>query len=154
VDFGIRDFRRADFGTLWQIDQSCFPPGIAYSKAELRAYVWAPRVFTLVAEIIGADSRGIPILGFIVAHASPTKSAHIITIDVVSAGRRSGVGSALLAAAEERLRGANCDGVRLETAVDNLPAQKFYERHGYKVVKRITGYYSTGLDAFVLTKSL
>ncbi len=154
MDFGIRDFRRADFGTLWQIDQSCFPPGIAYSKAELQAYVSAPRVFTLLAENAEANNLGNPILGFIVAHVSSTKGAHIITIDVVSAGRRFGVGSALLKAAEERLRSANCDRVRLETAVDNLPAQKFYERHGYAVVKRIAGYYSTGLDAFVLIKTL
>ena len=34
--------------------------------------------------------------------------------------RAAGVGSRLLRAAENRLRAANCDGVILETAVDNF----------------------------------
>ena len=32
----LRPFQRADLDTLYKIDQVCFVPGIAYSKAELR----------------------------------------------------------------------------------------------------------------------
>ncbi len=165
MDFTLRDFQSIDFETLWRIDQTCFPPGIAYTKAELKAYVSSAGVFTLVAEDASADgaesSRGGGskqksglILGFIVAQTNRTGMGHIITIDVLPEGRRGGIGSGLLDAAEQRLRSWDCDRVRLETAVDNTTALKFYERQGYAMMKTIPGYYSNGADAFVLMKDL
>ena len=165
----LRDFQSVDFETLWRIDQKCFPLGIAYTKAELKAYVSAAGVFTLVAEEgsagvndsspgggLNPKSRLIfgLILGFIIAQTNRSGVGHIITIDVLPEGRRGGIGSSLLDAAEQRLRNFHCDRVRLETAVDNIAAQKFYQRQGYAVTKTIPGYYSNGADAFVLMKDL
>lgn len=90
--------------------------------------------------------------GFIVVQSGPT--GHIITIDVVPSQRRSGVGSLLLRSAEDRLRGAGCRGVGLETAVDNLTALKFYKRHGYSVIRTWPRYYPNGADALVMNKDL
>jgi ribosomal-protein-alanine N-acetyltransferase len=171
VPFTIRDFQLTDFGTLWRIDQECFPPGISYSQAELRAYMRRRGSFTLVAVDAGIstmtdsdsgnsqrDSAAITptngsVGGFIVAEAGG-RSAHVITIDVVKTARRSGVGSLLLQAAEDRLRGSRCRSVELETAVDNLSALSFYKRHGYSVIKTFPRYYSNGVDALVLEKEL
>ena len=146
--FVIRDFKPEDFEALWRLDQECFPPGISYSKPELKAYMRARGSFTLVAT--GADNG--EVAGFIVAHNGPT--GHIVTIDVVAAGRRSGVGSLLLRAAEERLQTAGCRAVGLETAVDNSAALAFYKRHGYSVIRTWPHYYSNGVDALVLKKDL
>jgi len=164
VDFVLRDFRREDFETLWGIDQMCFPPGIAYSRRELAIYMRETRSFTLVAEV--ASGKGKPsgksegesgsnagIVGFLVAEAH-RRSGHIITIDVLAEVRRAGVGSKLLAGAEDRLRAAQCRGVFLETAVDNQPALAFYKRHQYFLVKTMPVYYSNGVDALVLRKDL
>ena len=148
VSFVIRDFRPEDFETIWEIDQECFPPGISYSKQELRAYIRRRGSFTIIAE----DPEGQRIVGFIVAHGGP--SGHIITIDVVAAIRRGGVGSLLLRAAEDRLREAGSKAVGLETAVDNAAALGFYKRHGYHVVSTWPRYYSNGVDALVLRKDL
>ena len=79
---------------------------------------------------------------------------HIITIDVRPSARRHHIGSALLDAAENRFRTANCRAVRLETAVDNASALSFYKRHGYDVIKVIPHYYSNGVDALLLEKNL
>ena len=49
VPFTIRDFQPADFDTLWNIDQLCFPPGISYSRAELKLYIRRRGSFTLLA---------------------------------------------------------------------------------------------------------
>jgi ribosomal protein S18 acetylase RimI-like enzyme len=87
-----------------------------------------------------------------VAHARA--SGHIITIDVITEARRSGVGSLLLQAAEHRLRAAGCQRVGLETAVDNLSALSFYKRHGYVVARTWPRYYSNGIDALVMKKQL
>lgn len=130
------------------MDQACFAPGIAYSKAELRSYVRQKGAFTLVA----ADSENGSMAGFIVVHGGP--SGHVITIDVLAGARRSGVGSMLLRAAEERLRAAGSRAVGLETAVDNLGALSFYKRHGYSVIRSWPRYYSNGVDALVLKKEL
>lgn len=144
----IRDFQPEDFETLWRMDQACFPAGIAYSKPELKAYIRHRGAFTLVA----ADGSGGKAQGFIVAHRGPT--GHIVTIDVDPGTRRSGVGSALLQAAEERLHAAGSRAVGLETAVDNLAALAFYKRHGYNVIRTWPRYYSNGVDALVLKKDL
>jgi len=49
---------------------------------------------------------------------------------------------------------AGCRAVELETAVDNLSALSFYERHAYSAVRTFPRYYSNGLDALVLEKTL
>jgi [ribosomal protein S18]-alanine N-acetyltransferase len=148
VSFAIRDFTPEDFETLWRVDQECFPPGISYSREELKVYIRRRGAFTLVAE----NSADTSIVGFIVAHDGST--GHIITIDVVASVRRLGVGSLLLRAAEDRLRKAGSRAVGLETAVDNISALSFYKRHGYSVVRTWPRYYSTGVDALVLKKEL
>ena len=148
VPFVLRDFKAEDFETLWRIDQECFPPGISYSRPELKAYIRHHGSFTLIA----SDAKKQNIDGFIVAHGGPI--GHIVTIDVIAAARRSGVGSLLLQAAEERLQAAGSRAVGLETAVDNSPALAFYKRHGYNVIRTWPRYYSTGVDALVLRKAL
>jgi [ribosomal protein S18]-alanine N-acetyltransferase len=154
VPFSIRDYRPEDFEVLWRMDQECFPPGIAYSRPELKAYIRRRGAIVLVAanaaEVPGAASENNKPGGFIVAH--PGATGHIVTIDVDALARRSGVGSLLLRAAEERLRAAGARAVSLETAVDNIAALSFYKRHGYSVVKTVPRYYSNGVDALVLTK--
>lgn len=148
VAFVIRDFKPEDFDTLWQMDQECFPPGIAYSKAELKAYMGNRGSFTLIATDAGTGNVG----GFIVATGGAI--GHIITIDVAKSARREGVGSLLLEAAEQRLRAIGCRAVGLETAVDNLGALAFYKRHRYSVIRTWPRYYSNGVDALVLRKPL
>ena len=158
-EFRIREFRRADFFRLWEIDQKCFAAGVSYSQPELLFYMRRPRAFTLVAERdvsgngTGVQSTEMETVGFIVAEAARV-TGHIITIDVLEQARRSGLGSRLMAAAEERLRAQGCSAVSLETAVDNAAALAFYKKHHYFLVKTIPRYYSTGVDAFVLKKDL
>ena len=147
--FTVRDFQPSDFDTLWQIDQECFPPGISYSRLELKAYMRRRGAFTLVAT--SGEPQG-TIAGFIVAHGGRT--GHVITIDVVEKARRHGVGSLLLQAAETRLQTSGSRALSLETAVDNRSALSFYKRQGYTVTETRPRYYSNGVDALVLHKSL
>jgi len=147
VSFRIREFEKADFDTLWRIDQVCFDPELAYSRPELAFYMRRPGSFTLVAE---TEKE---IQGFVVAETR-RKTGHIITIDVITAARRTGVGSALLQAAEEQLLRAGSVAVVLETPVSNEAAIRFYKQKAYFVEKTVAGYYSGQLDALVMTKDL
>jgi len=165
VQFTIRPYRPEDFSILWEIDQSCFPPGISYTQFELKSYISRSNAFTLVAE---EDSRvkrpdpnefspglgGSHIVGFLVGERTPRGRGHIITIDVRAQARRHRVGSALLNSAEEQVRSWKCSAIRLETAVDNVAALSFYKRHGYDVIKTVPRYYSNGIDALLLEKDL
>ncbi len=51
VRFTIRDYRAADFDRLWQIDQLCFPEGIAYTQMDLTGFIMKRNAITLVAEV-------------------------------------------------------------------------------------------------------
>jgi [ribosomal protein S18]-alanine N-acetyltransferase len=154
VPFTVRDFQPADFETLWRLDQECFPPGISYSRAELKLYMRRRGSFTLVAEDAAATAGKGLVAGFIVAEADGRGHGHIITIDVIASVRRFGVGSLLLRTAEDRLCVAGCRSIELETAVDNSSALAFYKRHGYSVIETFPRYYSNGVDALVLQKDL
>lgn len=144
----IREYRPGDFETLWKIDQACFARGISYTRRELAFYIARKRGFTLLAEREGK------IIGFVVVDCDRHGQGHVITIDVLPEARRWGLGSRLMAAAEERLRGLGYSVVILEVAVDNAAALAFYKRHGYSIVHTLPRYYLDSVDALVLSKDL
>lgn len=80
--------------------------------------------------------------------------AHIITLDVAEQCRRGGVGSLLLASAEERLAAQGVRSVLLETAVDNEAAIAFWQRYGYRTHGRLKRYYLGRIDAYEMQKTL
>jgi ribosomal-protein-alanine N-acetyltransferase len=149
----LRVYRPQDFARLLAIDQVCFVEGIAYSEAEMRHFLGRPLAVRIVGEQDGK------IQGFIIADRfRPRRSQQwmgkIITIDVLAEVRRTGLGSRLLTAAEERLKEAGCTYVSLETAVDNLAAMRFYKKHGYAGLKILPNYYLDSLDALLMGKKL
>ena len=144
----LRSFRPADLQTLFEIDQDCFIPGISYTHDELRAFIGHRHSQTWVAEEAGA------IVGFLIANREPRKILHIITIDVVKAVRRRGVGSLLMDAAEQWARDQGLRLIGLETAQDNVAAQRFYQARGYRKVDEIPRYYADGTNAWVMVKEL
>lgn len=144
----IRNYRPSDLSTLHKIDQACFPPGISYSKAEIAGFIAAKGARAWVA---GIDDE---IAGFLIAVCESKEIVHIVTLDVVAAWRRKGVGRALMDAAEAWSveRGARI--LYLETAEDNYAAQSFYQTRCYVVVEKIDGYYGDGTSAWVMAKRL
>lgn len=149
----VRDYEPKDFEQLLEIDEACFVEGIAYSAREMRHFLNRPSAFGLVGESAGK------IRGFVIADRFRVRRlkeimGQIITIDVLQEARRTGLGGRLLNAAEDRLRHAGCSYVSLETAVDNLPALKFYKKHGYTGLKILPNYYLDSLDALLMGKKL
>jgi ribosomal-protein-alanine N-acetyltransferase len=132
----LRDYTEADLPALYLLDQACFPPGIAYSQAELAGFLRHTSTFTAIAGVEG-ELAGRPV-GFAVVRPVRRKAAfgrmipalHVLTIDVDPDVRRQGIG-----------------------AVDNHVAQRFYDRHGFKRTGTIPGYYNGTTDAYTLEQS-
>lgn len=149
--FTLTPLLAADTVRLWTLDQLCFPPGIAYSEAEIRAcLLQANRGFHAAIEVDGAPSTAPP-AAFILSLLH-RRRGHVITLDVALGYRRQGMGLALMQAAEERFQALGAVGMRLETAVDNDPARRFYARLGYREVRPLPNYYGRGLDGLLLLK--
>jgi ribosomal-protein-alanine N-acetyltransferase len=148
----LRPYTPADLEKLYEIDQACYEPRIAYSRTELRRYLRFPGADCVVAEI--SDGHAAPrMIGFcITAHRASW--AHIITMDVLAELRRQGLGSRLLAEVESRLVAAGVREIGLETATNNSAAIAFWQKHGYRKSGVQKNYYPGGRDAFSMAKRL
>ena len=147
----LRGFEAKDLSELLRLDARCFPPLIAYSRAELQFFVQHPRSTTTVAESEGH------IAGFCVVDwklESGRKLGHFITIDVAPEFRRIGLGRLLMQTGEGLLAEMGCGAIALEVATNNDAAQAFYERLGYRQTGRIPGYYADGTNGLVMRKTL
>jgi ribosomal protein S18 acetylase RimI-like enzyme len=143
----IRDYNTSDFERLYQIDQAAFNKEIAYSHLELQFYIKFRSCRTLVAE----DDEGI--IGFVIGCYESRRLGHIITIDVIPHRQRQNIGSLLLTNIERWLWQKGAEAIYLETPVDDHGARGFYDKHGYFILERFQGYYTSTLDAFVMMKT-
>jgi [ribosomal protein S18]-alanine N-acetyltransferase len=143
----LRAYEQRDFAALHRLDQSCFPPGIAYSRTTLHYFL------TLQSAECTLAVDGKSILGFILSEQNPPL-AHVITLDVANEHRRHGVGSALLVEHERNLTLHKVRHILIETAIDNEPAVAFWQRHGYRIEAVLKRYYLGRLDAYEMRKIL
>jgi ribosomal-protein-alanine N-acetyltransferase len=147
VDLQLRLYEPGDFEALYEIDQACYPPGIAYSRRALRFFLRRPGAHCLAATV------GEGVIGFILSELDGSR-AHIVTLDVLEPYRRKLVGSALLQAQEAHFAGQGVRIVGLETATDNLAAIAFWQKHGYRTRSVLKRYYLGRVDAFRMDKLL
>ena len=77
--------------------------------------------------------------------------ADIMTLAVVPAYQRCGLGERLLTELLRRAAAQGASSVMLEVRADSLAALRLYERHGFERVSVRRGYYQPeGVDAYVL----
>ena len=154
MDFVIRNYRAADFDSLWKIDQICFPPGIAYTQMDLTGFITRRNAITLVAEYASGIEFAGEIAGFAVAQPIK-KVGRILTLDILPQARRFGLATRLIQESEARLRACGCERIYLETAVNNGPAIRLYSKLGYEILRKLPLYYPAHtLDAYLMGKVL
>lgn len=155
----LRSYRPDDFDRLFEIDRACYPPGIAYSRRMLRSFLDWPGAECIVAEVESTEvespetNASTSIAAFIITETDALRG-HILTIDVLDAHRRRGLGSALLRRAEQSLFARGIRTIELETATDNKTAVAFWQKHGYRTRGLLKRYYLGRDDAFAMTKKL
>lgn len=144
----LRDIVPRDLEALYELDQSCFEPGISYSRSQLRGFLRLPDREAIAFE---TDGR---LVGFAIGCRRSAGLGSVITLDVDAEHRRRGTGTALLSTLLARLEAAGATTVALEVDVRNERAIAFYERFGFRTSRRLRDYYASGRDAFEMVRKL
>jgi ribosomal-protein-alanine N-acetyltransferase len=146
----IRGYQRRDLAALHQLDGVCFPPEIAYSRAQLQYFLTHPNCSCWIAE--QPENR---LSGFVIverARRNGRVSGHIVTLDVDPGERRRGLGTLLLNTVEDQMKQEGVAVMSLEVAENNEPARNFYRSLGFIASGRIAKYYGGRVDAEVMEK--
>jgi len=145
----IRALESADLDPTYQLDQVCFPPGIAFEREVFEYCLQSPDCLAL-----GVKNAAGKLVGFIIIQAKGKTTAQIVTIDVEPAHRRQGIADRLLAAALEILARNEIRRVYLQVAVDNQPGQTLYRKWGFTAKQTLKDYYLPGMDALMMAREL
>ncbi len=132
-----------DLGALRSLEQVCFPKD-SWPLWDLIGVLTLPNVVRLKVMDDGE------MVGFIAGdHQGAKGIAWIVTVGVLPAYRRRGIGKALIAACEEQLA---TGVVRLSVRASNAEAIRLYRSLGYLEYERWVDYYQDGEDAVVMEK--
>jgi ribosomal-protein-alanine N-acetyltransferase len=151
--FSIRPAVVQDLDALAAIDALCFPPGIAYPREEISFLLLDPTVITLVAERSGVIV-GLAALERRRRTRQSARYGELVTIEVLPEFRRESIGGALYQSLEGRLRQWEGSSIHLHVSVENTAAGAFYQRLGFRIVRRVPQYYLRKIDAWQMEKDL
>lgn len=147
----LRELRWQDLDAVSRAEAELFPDS-AWSLASWWGELAArPRREYLVADDGG--ELGASLLGYGgLDHGGETSD--IMTIAVLPAGRRRGLGRAILDEMLDRARRRGAERVVLEVRADNDAALALYRQAGFASVHVRRGYYPGGVDAAILSLDL
>ena len=145
----LRGYRPEDLDALHAVDAACFNEPFRFPRAALRRFLHNPYAHTAIAE----SPSGI--IGFIIVDVEPAASpfGYVVTLDVLKAHRRGGVGAMLLREGERLAGCAGAASMRLHVYTGNGTAQTFYERMGYRQISMAQGFYGGERDGLLLERS-
>lgn len=142
--YALRRATLLDLRALHRLERVIFPHD-AYPYPDLALLFLVPRIINL--KVVAPDGS---LAGFVSASRGLScERGWIITLGVDPAHQRRGLGAALLATAEARLKRAF---VRLTVRESNVPALQLYRRAGYTVIERRPAYYRDGEAGLIMEK--
>jgi ribosomal protein S18 acetylase RimI-like enzyme len=144
----IRRATRADVAAMARLEEVSFP-GDRLSRRSLRHLVTAGHAICLVAEVDGAVAGDA-----IVLLRRGSRRGRLYSLAVDPGRRGAGLGSALLAAAEDGTLQADRDTLYLEVRDDNAAARRRYDAAGYRETARLETFYEDGATALRMEKRL
>jgi len=150
TQFEIREFAASDLEAAYQLDQSCFEPGISFTRGQIRDFVRRSGAISLV---IDRPDNPDELVALAIGQVSGSR-AHVITIDIAASARRGGLGKRLFEELLARFAAAGARTVRLEVDVRNAPARRFYERMGFEETRKLPDYYGDGIDGIRMVREL
>ena len=144
----IRRAKPCDLDALVALENASFDHD-RVSRAQFRRHIASTSAEVLVAEQHGQ------VLGAAMSFfRRGAKAARLYSIAIAHAARGQGLGAALLQAAEHEVRRRGCAAIKLEVRTDNASAIALYEKHGFRRVTCVPGFYENGMDAWRYEKPL
>ena len=144
----IRKATVIDLQKLVDLEQACF----SSDRISRRSYQLFLKHSS--AEVIVLEVHQKIIGSATVLFRKNSKKARLYSIAVHTDYRLQGLAVMLYAHIECVVKARQCQLLSLEVRPDNASAIRFYERHGYKHIGRILGFYEDGMDALRMQKKL
>lgn len=146
--FSLRRAKVSDLEMIYQLDQSLFPPLIAFSLESFYFALIDPTCDTIVAE------QNRRVTGFIMLAGDRRKAGTIVTIDVATDCQNMGIGTALMNEAVASAKRKGFNAVYLQVAVSNETAIRFYNKYGFTPLRILKKYYLDKTDAWEMKLDL
>ncbi|MEE8633492.1 MAG: GNAT family N-acetyltransferase [Methyloceanibacter sp.] len=124
------------------------PSNRPWDEAAMAQFVTSPGVICLIGAVTGKDAGGL-----LIARRAADE-AELLTLGVMPACRRAGLGRALLTRAVDALHESGATQIFLEVAEGNAGALALYRSFGAAPVGRRPGYYEDGADATIFSLAL
>ncbi|WP_268796669.1 GNAT family N-acetyltransferase/peptidase C39 family protein [Pseudomonas huanghezhanensis] len=135
MNFIYRPAQLADVDELLRLENQCFET----DRLNTRNFQWM--VSRANASLIVAEA-GDHLVGYaLVLFHRGTSLGRLYSLAIADAARGRGLGTQLLARAEQQAVERDCAYLRLEVRPDNAPAIALYERQGYRLFERVDDYY-------------
>ena len=142
----VRRLRSADLNRIMEIERASFGDE-AYDRNLFAEFFRKYGELFLVAEHDGI------IRGYMIA-CIRGEQAELVSVAVDPAARGRGAASALMESTLRRLRRRGIARIGLVVKVTNDKARAFYERYGFKKVRRASRYYEDGADGWRMARNL
>lgn len=148
--FVIRPVRQRDLDRIEVIEAASFGAD-AYDRNLFADYTRICGGLFLVAD------AGTKVIGYSIT-ALPArwagKRAELVSVAVHPAYLGKGAAAALLESTLRRLRRRSVARLTLTVKVTNLRARAFYDKYGFRKLRRVPEYYEDGQDGLLLFKDL
>ena len=145
----IGEMTEIDVNECWRLDQRCFSDGEAYDRETIRYLLSHQQA--VCYKVLSASNE---MLAFVVGMIEPDRTGHVVALGVDPAHRRLGLGRELMRAVEQGFFRNGITTIRLEVRTSNEAAQKLYFHLGYKIVRRMPRYYTSGDDGYLMVRNL
>lgn len=154
--FKLRKFKPDDLQSVMQINRVCLPENYTdmffmdLHERFPETFIVAEQNGKIVGYIMSRIEVGLNNFGL----GGLIRKGHVVSIAVMPQNRHKGVASALLKTAMDGMRIYKAKQIYLEVRVTNDSGIKLYKKLGLDITRTISGYYSDGEDAYVMTKKL
>jgi ribosomal-protein-alanine N-acetyltransferase len=145
----IRTIKNTDFPQISQIEFESFSDPYPLHLFQYLAHT-EPALFLVAVE----DEK---LLGYIIGETEQrvgTLVGHLLSLAVRQEKRRKGIGRQLIEALIEILKKQGCRKLVLEVRVSNYSAKVFYQKQGFREIRRSSKYYDNGEDALIMELNL
>jgi [ribosomal protein S18]-alanine N-acetyltransferase len=154
--FTLRKFTPNDLQAVMHINRICLPENytdmffIDLHERFPETFIVAEENKELVGYIMSRIEVGLSNFGL----GGLVRKGHVVSIAVMPESRRKGIASALIKTAMDGMVSYKARQIYLEVRVTNEAGINLYKKLGLEITRTISGYYSDGEDAHVMSKKL